>query len=193
MPTSKVSVESVFEQIKEERNGFVDVKSSDYFHDAVQWAAANNITGGTGKDTFSPHMSCTRAQMMTFLWRAAGSPAPKSTTNQFKDVRSTDYYYNAVLWAVENSITTGTGADTFAPNTTVDRAQTVTFLYRAVGSPASSSSGFSDVPANAFYANAVAWADANGITSGTSNGRFSPNADCTRGQIVMLLYRANSN
>ena len=130
--------------------------------------------------------------MVTFLWRAAGSPVPKSTTNPFKDISSTDYFYNAVLWAVENDITTGTGADTFSPNAKVNRAQTVTFLYRVAGSPASGSSSFSDVPESAYFAKAVAWADANDITNGTSNVKFSPNADCTRGQIVTLLYRANS-
>ena len=130
--------------------------------------------------------------MVTFLWRSAGSPAPKSTTNPFKDISANDYYYDAVLWAVEQGITSGTGADTFAPNATVTRAQTVTFLYRAAGSPAAGSSSFSDVAADAYYANAVAWASQNDITSGTGNGKFSPGADCTRGQIVTLLYRANN-
>ena len=128
--------------------------------------------------------------MATFLWRAAGSPAPKSTTNPFKDISSTDYFYNAVLWAVENGITSGTGADTFSPATTVTRGQTVTFLYRAAGSPAVSGGSFSDVAADAYYAKAVAWANENGITSGVGSNKFAPNADCTRAQIVTLLYRA---
>ena len=130
--------------------------------------------------------------MVTFLWRAAGSPAPKSTTNPFRDVRSTDYYYDAVLWAVENGITSGTGADTFSPTATVTRGQTVTFLYRAAGSPGGNgNSSFSDVNKNDYYNSAVLWAAQNGITTGTGDGRFSPGADCTRAQIVTLLFRAN--
>ena len=191
MPAGKVSVDATFAKIEMTIN-FRDVKQSDYYYDAVKWAVEKGITEGTSATTFSPNVSCTRAQMVTFLWRAAGSPVPKSTTNPFKDISSTDYFYNAVLWAVENDITTGTGADTFSPNAKVNRAQTVTFLYRAAGSPASGSSSFSDVPESAYFAKAVAWADANDITNGTSNVKFSPNADCTRGQIVTLLYRANS-
>ena len=191
MPSGKVSVDAAFSKI--ETISFRDVKASDYFYDAVQWAVEKGITDGTSADTFSPGASCTRAQMVTFLWRAAGSPAPKSTTNPFRDVRSTDYYYDAVLWAVENGITSGTGADTFAPNATVTRGQTVTFLYRAAGSPAvGGNAGFSDVNANDYYNSAVAWAAENNITGGTGNGKFSPTADCTRGQIVTLLYRANN-
>ena len=191
MPAGKVSVDATFAKIEMTIN-FRDVKQSDYYYDAVKWAVEKGITEGTSATTFSPNVSCTRAQMVTFLWRAAGSPVPKSTTNPFKDISSTDYFYNAVLWAVENDITTGTGADTFSPNAKVNRAQTVTFLYRVAGSPASGSSSFSDVPESAYFAKAVAWADANDITNGTSNVKFSPNADCTRGQIVTLLYRANS-
>lgn len=191
MPAGKVSVDTTFAKIETTIN-FRDVKQSDYYYDAVKWAVEKGITEGTSATTFSPNVSCTRAQMVTFLWRAAGSPVPKSTTNPFKDISSTDYFYNAVLWAVENDITTGTGADTFSPNAKVNRAQTVTFLYRVAGSPASGSSSFSDVPESAYFAKAVAWADANDITNGTSNVKFSPNADCTRGQIVTLLYRANS-
>ena len=191
MPAGKVSVDATFAKIEMTIN-FRDVKQSDYYYDAVKWAVEKGITEGTSATTFSPNVSCTRAQMVTFLWRAAGSPVPKSTNNPFKDISSTDYFYNAVLWAVENDITTGTGADTFSPSAKVNRAQTVTFLYRAAGSPASGSSSFSDVPESAYFAKAVAWADANDITNGTSNVKFSPNADCTRGQIVTLLYRANS-
>ena len=191
MPAGKVSVDATFAKIETTIN-FRDVKQSDYYYDAVKWAVEKGITEGTSATTFSPNVSCTRAQMVTFLWRAAGSPVPKSTNNPFKDISSTDYFYNAVLWAVESDITTGTGADTFSPNAKVNRAQTVTFLYRAAGSPASGSSSFSDVPESAYFAKAVAWADANDITNGTSNVKFSPNADCTRGQIVTLLYRANS-
>ena len=190
MPSGKVSVDASFAATQTAAS-FRDVKQGDYFYDAVQWAVEKGITAGTSANTFSPNASCTRAQMVTFLWRAAGSPAPKSTTNPFRDVRSTDYYYDAVLWAVENGITSGTGADTFAPNATVTRGQTVTFLYRAAGSPAvGGNAGFSDVNANDYYNSAVAWAAENNITGGTGNGKFSPKADCTRGQIVTLLYRA---
>lgn len=191
MPAGKVSVDASFAAIQTAIS-FRDVKQGDYFYDAVQWAVEKGITAGTSANTFSPNASCTRAQMVTFLWRAAGSPASKSTTNPFKDISSSDYYYDAVLWAVENGITTGTGADTFAPNTTVTRGQTVTFLYRAAGSPmVSDGDGFYDVNKNDYYNGAVLWAAQNGITTGTGDGRFSPGADCTRAQIVTLLFRAN--
>lgn len=191
MPSGKVSVDAAFSKI--ETVSFRDVKQSDYYYDAVKWAVEKGITEGTSADTFSPGASCTRAQMVTFLWRTAGSPAPKSAANPFKDVSANDYYYSAVLWAVENGITSGTSADTFAPNATVTRGQTVTFLYRAAGSPAvGGNAGFSDVNANDYYNSAVAWAAENNITGGTGNGKFSPKADCTRGQIVTLLYRANN-
>ena len=191
MPSGKVNVDAAFSKI-ETAISFRDVKLGDYYYDAVKWAVENGITEGTSAETFSPGASCTRAQMVTFLWRAAGSPAPKSAANPFRDVNKNDYYYSAVLWAVENGITSGTSADTFSPTATVTRGQTVTFLYRAAGSPAVSGGSFSDVAANAYYANAVAWASQNNITSGTGNGKFSPGADCTRGQIVTLLYRANN-
>lgn len=190
MPGSKVSVDASFSKIAAAVS-FRDVNQSDYYYDAVQWAVEKGITEGTSATTFSPGASCTRAQMVTFLWRAAGSPAPKSTVNPFKDVSSSDYYYNAVLWAIENGITTGVSADRFAPGATVSRAQTVTFLYRANGSPAASGASFSDVAADEYYANAVAWAVRSGITTGTGNGKFSPSADCTRGQIVTFLYRSS--
>ena len=189
MPSGKVSVEPVFAPIKEQPE-FKDITNDSYYYDAVQWAVEKGITEGTSAEAFSPGASCTRAQMATFLWRAAGSPAPKSTTNPFKDISSTDYFYNAVLWAVENGITSGTGADTFSPATTVTRGQTVPCLYRAAGSPAVSGGSFSDVAADAYYAKAVAWANENGITSGVGSNKFAPNADCTRAQIVTLLYRA---
>lgn len=191
MPSGKVNVGAAFSKI-ETAISFSDVKLGDYYYDAVKWAVENGITEGTSAETFSPGASCTRAQMVTFLYRAAGSPAPKSTTNLFKDISSTDYFYNAVLWAMEQGITSGTSADTFSPTATVTRGQTVTFLYRAAGSPAVSGGSFSDVAADAYYANAVAWASQNNITSGTGSGKFSPGADCTRGQIVTLLYRANN-
>ena len=191
MPSGKVNVGAAFSKI-ETAISFSDVKLGDYYYDAVKWAVEKGITEGTSAETFSPGASCTRAQMVTFLYRAAGSPAPKSTTNPFKDISSTDYFYNAVLWAVEQGITSGTSADTFSPTATVTRGQTVTFLYRAAGSPAVSGGSFSDVATDAYYSNAVAWASQNNITSGTGNGKFSPGADCTRGQIVTLLYRANN-
>lgn len=189
MPSGNVSVEPVFAPIKAQPE-FKDVASDSYYYEAVQWAVENGITEGTSADTFSPGASCTRAQMVTFLWRAAGSPAPKSAANPFKDISANDYYYEAVLWAVENGITSGTGADTFSPGATVTRGQTVTFLHRAAGSPLAGSSAFSDVSDSAYYAKAAAWAAENGITSGTGNSKFTPNAACTRGQIVTLLYRA---
>ena len=190
MPDGKVSVDASFSKIAATIN-FRDVNQSDYYYDAIQWAVEKGITEGTSATTFSPDASCTRAQMVTFLYRAAGSPAPKSTVNPFTDVSASDYFYNAVLWAVENGITTGVSADRFAPGATVNRAQTVTFLYRANGSPAASGASFSDVAADEYYANAVAWAVQNGITTGTGNGKFAPNAPCTRGQIVTFLYRSS--
>lgn len=168
---------------------FHDVNRFDYFYDAVKWAVDHDITSGTGRFTFSPNAACTRAQTVTFLWRAAGSPRPVSTVNPFTDVHYGDYFYQAVLWAVENGITMGTSATTFSPDATVTRAQVVTFLWRANGQPAAWNSGFTDVSTDAYYAKAVAWAVENGITTGTGFGVFSPDAACTRAQIVTFLYR----
>ena len=168
---------------------FHDVTRFDYFYNAVKWAVDHDITSGTGRFTFSPNAACTRAQTVTFLWRAAGSPRPVSTVNPFADVHYGDYFYQAVLWAVENGITMGTSATTFSPDATVTRAQVVTFLWRANGQPAAWNSGFTDVSADAYYAKAVAWAVQNGITTGTGFGVFSPDAACTRAQIVTFLYR----
>ena len=168
---------------------FHDVTRFDYFYDAVKWAVDHDITSGTGRFTFSPNAACTRAQTVTFLWRAAGSPRPVSTVNPFTDVHYGDYFYQAVLWAVENGITMGTSATTFSPDVTVTRAQVVTFLWRANGQPAAWNSGFTDVSADAYYEKAVAWAVENGITTGTGFGVFSPDAACTRAQIVTFLYR----
>ena len=191
MPSGKVNVGAAFSKI-ETAISFRDVKLGDYYYDAVKWAVENGITEGTSAETFSPGASCTRAQMVTFLWRAAGSPAPKNAANPFKDVSANDYYYDAVMWAVETGITSGTGADTFSPTATVTRGQTVTFLHRAAGSPeGNGNSSFSDVNKNDYYSSAVLWAAQNGITTGTGDGRFSPGADCTRAQIVTLLFRAN--
>ena len=191
MPNGKVSVSATFKQttVTPPSTGFVDVPASAYYADAVKWAVEKGITTGTSATTFSPEASCTRAQMVTFLWRAAGSPAPKATTTAFTDLDKSAYYYDAVLWAVEQGITTGTSATTFSPNATVTRGQTVTFLYRFAGQPAVSGSSFTDVNSSDYYAAAVQWAKEQGITSGTTATTFSPTSDCTRGQIVTFLYR----
>ena len=193
MPAGKVTVEAGFRaDAAEPVNPFVDVSGGAYYEDAVLWAVREGITSGTTATTFSPGASCTRAQMVTFLWRAAGSPKA-SGSNPFRDVSADTYYYDAVLWAVENGITSGISADAFAPDAMVTRAQTVTFLYRAAGSPAAApGSSFADVSSDAYYADAVSWAVEKGITSGTAAAAFSPNADCTRAQIVTFLYRQYS-
>lgn len=170
---------------------FVDVKKSDYYYKAVAWAVANNVTSGTTKTTFGPNESCSRAQAVTFLWRAAGSPAPKSSKNPFADVRKSDYYYKAVLWAVENGVTAGTSKTAFSPNEACTRGQIVSFLWRAQsGKKVSAANPFKDVKSGAYYYNAVLWAVKNNVTAGTSATKFSPNETCTRGQIVSFLYRA---
>lgn len=173
------------------QNPFVDVKEGAYYYDAVLWAVEQKITSGTSATTFSPDASCTRAQMVTFLWRAAGSPKVENGKNPFTDVQADAYYYDAVLWAVEKGVTSGTFATTFSPDATVTRGQTVTFLYRNAGSPeVSGTMPFTDVEADAYYAKAVQWAVQQKITTGTSETTFSPMSDCTRGQIVTFLYRA---
>ena len=170
---------------------FTDVADDAYYADSVAWAIAKNITSGVSATSFAPNASCTRGQMVTFLWRAAGSPEPKSMTTSFTDVKSGAYYEKAVAWAVENNVTTGTSATTFSPDATVTRGQSVTFLWRANASPAAASaSSFTDVAASAYYASAINWAVENNVTNGTSATTFSPNADCTRAQIVTFLYRA---
>ncbi|MEI3579309.1 MAG: S-layer homology domain-containing protein [Acutalibacteraceae bacterium] len=162
--------------------------ASAYYADAVKWAVEQGITSGTSATTFSPDMSCTRAQIVTFLWRANGAPKADGA-NPFTDVSADAYYYDAVLWAVKEGITSGTSATTFSPDATVTRAQTVTFLYRAAGAPAVTGGSFADVAADAYYAGAVAWAVKEGVTSGTGGNNFSPDAPCTRGQIVTFMYR----
>ena len=190
MPDSKVTVKATFMEDNSMLNFFVDVSADAYYYDAVLWAAKEGITGGTDATHFSPNATCTRAQAVTFLWRAAGSPAPESHAMPFTDVAEGSYYRDAVLWAVENGITKGTSDTTFTPNAKCTRAQIVTFLWRSQKSPASGSvNPFTDVAADAYYANAVLWAVENGITAGTTAATFSPNNDCTRAQIVTFLYR----
>ena len=187
MPDGKVSVEAEF--VKTAATSFVDVPANAYFADAVKWAVDKGVTNGMTETTFGPYESCTRAQIVTFLWRAAGSPEPK-TASSFTDVPVSAYYAKAVAWAVENGITNGMTATEFAPDATCTRGQSVTFLYRALKGTASGSTNFTDVKSDAFYADAVNWAVASDVTNGTSNTTFSPNADCTRAEIVTFLYRA---
>ncbi len=172
-------------------NPFVDVAADQYYYEPVLWALEKNITKGTDDTHFSPGATCTRGQVVTFLWRAAGSPAPSSSVNPFTDVKSGDYYYDAVLWAVEKNITNGTGPSSFSPDQPCTRAQVVTFLHRFENTPApgSSTNPFADVAANAYYYNAVLWAVGKNITNGTDATHFSPDSSCTRGQIVTFLYR----
>ena len=188
MPASKVEIKATF--VKEvETSPFSDVSTSAYYYEAVKWAQEKDITGGIGNGLFGPNQPCTRAQIVTFLWRAAGSPEPKSMSS-FSDVSADSYYAKAVAWAVENGITTGTGDGKFSPDATCTREQAVAFLYRASGSPAvSGGSAFSDVAANAYYADAVAWAEKNGVTGGIGGGLFGSGNTCTRAQIVTFLYR----
>ena len=190
MPAGKVTVEAMFEAEQSTgKNPFIDVPAGSYYEDAVIWAVDKGITTGTSATRFSPDAPCTRAQIVTFLWRAAGSPAPKSMSS-FSDVPAEAFYAKAVAWAVENGITSGTGEGKFSPDATCTRAQSVTFLYRANGSPAvSGNSAFTDVAADAYYAAAVKWAEKNGITGGIGGGLFGSDNDCTRSQIVTFLWR----
>lgn len=191
MPAGKVEITPSFvKQAEEPSRVFVDVKTGDYFYDAVQWAVEKGITNGTSAETFSPEDPCTRAQIVTFLWRAAGSPVVNYAMD-LSDVAGDAYYAEAVRWALSEGITTGTSADQFSPDATCTREQAVTFLYRAAGSPAvSGESAFEDVGADAYYARAVAWAAQNGVTNGISQALFGTGSDCTRAQIVTFLYRA---
>ena len=189
MPTGKVEVKATFMEDNSMLNFFYDVPNGAYFYEAVKWAVENGITTGVGNDLFAPEQSCTRVQIVTFLWRAAGSPEPKAMSS-FTDVPASAYYAKAVAWAVENGITNGMTATMFAPDAACTRGQSVTFLYRALKGTASGSANFTDVKSDAFYADAVTWAVASDVTNGTSNTTFSPNADCTRAEIVTFLYRA---
>ena len=187
MPASKVTVSAEFAEI--ETLDFADVSTDAYYYEAVKWAAKKGITGGIGNGLFGPNQPCTRAQIVTFLWRAAGSPEPKAMSS-FADVSTDAYYAKAVAWAVENGITTGTGDGKFSPDATCTRAQSVTFLFRAIGKLVDSKAEFSDVLTDSYYANAVAWAVENGVTNGIGDGLFGPDNSCTRAQIVTFLYRA---
>ena len=170
---------------------FQDVPETQYYALPVDWAVQNNITTGVGGDKFAPNNNCTRGQIVTFLWRAAGEPEPTSTANPFKDVKSSDYYYKAVLWAVENGITNGLNAASFGPNEVCTRAQVATFMWRAQDKPeAAGENPFVDVKSSDYYYDAVIWAVENGVTTGTSATTFAPGATCTRGQIVTFMYRA---
>ena len=188
MPAGKVEINAAF--VKEvETSPFSDVSTSAYYYEAVKWAQEKGITGGIGNGLFGPNQPCTRAQIVTFLWRAAGSPEPKAMSS-FADVSTDAYYAKAVAWAVENGITTGTGDGKFSPDTTCTRAQSVTFLFRAIGKLVDSKAEFSDVLTDSYYANAVAWAVENGVTNGIGDGLFGPDNSCTRAQIVTFLFRA---
>ena len=177
------------------QNPFVDVKQGDYYYDAVQWAVGKKITSGTSATTFTPDGICTRAQTVTFLWRSQGSPKAAGAENPFTDVSKDAYYYDAVLWAVEQGITNGTSATTFSPDATVARGQTAAFLWRVAKQPQvdQTANPFADVTQDAYYYNAVLWAVAKEITNGTSSTTFSPDQGCTRAQIVTFLWRTNSN
>ena len=190
MPAGKVEVKATFMEDNSMLNFFYDVPNDAYFYEAVKWAVKNGITTGVGNNLFAPEQPCTRAQIVTFLWRAAGSPEPKGAASGMTDVVSGSYYEKAVAWAIENGITTGTTTSTFSPDATCTRAQAVTFLARALNAKAASAAEFSDVPTDSYFADAVAWAAANGVTEGIGGGLFGSDNDCTRGQIVTFLYRA---
>ena len=188
MPSGKVDIDATFKKLVE-TSPFADVSTVAYYYEAVKWAAENNITGGIGNGLFGPELTCSRGQIVTFLWRAAGSPEPTALST-FTDVASDAYYAKAVAWAVENGVTTGTGDGKFSPDAPCTRGQAVTFLWRALGQLTGDTASFSDVPADSYFAQAVAWAAANGVTTGVGNNLFAPGGDCTRAQIVTFLWRA---
>lgn len=194
MPASKVTVAATFKaSTPTGKNPFIDVPAGSYYEDAVIWAVDKGITTGTSATTFNPNGICTRAQAVTFLWRAAGSPAAKSAVMPFTDVKAGSYYYDAVLWAVEQGITKGTSDTMFSPDATCTRAQIVTFLWRSQKSPAAGMANpFADVAADTYYIDAVLWAVKHNITVGTTFSIFSPDEECTRAQIVTFLYRAHN-
>ena len=188
MPSGKVDIDATFKKLAE-TSPFDDVSTNAYYYEAVKWAAENNITGGIGNGLFGPELTCSRGQIVTFLWRAAGSPEPKALST-FTDVAADAYYAKAVAWAVENGVTTGTGDGKFSPDAPCTRGQAVTFLWRALGQLAGDTASFSDVPADSYFAQAVAWAAQSGVTTGVGNNLFAPGGDCTRAQIVTFLWRA---
>ena len=189
-PTPSAPDDSENEKPTVSVSDFKDVSATEYYYNAIDWAVKQGVAAGTSDTAFSPNQNTTRAQTVTFLWRAAGRPEPKTAVSPFTDVSKSEYYYDAVLWAYENRIVAGTSASTFSPDQKCTRAQTVTFLYRYNGSPAASGSNqFTDVPDHKYYANAVAWATANKIVFGTSEDKFSPESSCTRAQSVTFLYR----
>lgn len=188
MPSGKVDIDASFKKLAE-TSPFDDVSTNAYYYEAVKWAAENNITGGIGNGLFGPELTCSRGQIVTFLWRAAGSPEPKALST-FTDVAADAYYAKAVAWAVENGVTTGAGDGKFSPDAPCTRGQAVTFLWRALGQLTGDKASFSDVPADSYFAQAVAWAAANGVTTGVGNNLFAPGGDCTRAQIVTFLWRA---
>ena len=188
MPSGQVDVKATFTQAADETSPFDDVSKDDYYYDAVKWAADSGITGGVGGSLFGSDQSCTRAQIITFLWRASGSPEPKGAANM-TDVPQDAYYAKAVAWAMENGITSGTGADRFSPHAACTRAQGMTFLFRSSKASVSGTLAFQDVAADAYYAQAVKWAADNGITSGIGGGLFGPDNGCTRAQIVTFLWK----
>lgn len=197
MPASKVTIEATFTEKQADEpvvpeKLFADVSAEEYYYEAVKWASENGVTGGIGENLFGAKLPCTRAQIVTFLWRAAGSPEPKGVSG-FVDVSADAYYAKAVAWAVEEGIVSGTSATTFSPDAVCTRAQSVAFLYRAFGEKVNKAAGFSDVSADAYYADAVAWAVENGVASGIGGGLFAPDQNCARGQIVAFLYRAYQN
>ena len=186
MPDGKVSVEAEF--VKTASTSFADVPANAYFADAVKWAVDKGVTNGLSDTIFGPYESCTRAQIVTFLWRAAGSPEPKAASN-FTDLPASAYYAKAVAWAIENGITNGMTETTFAPNATCTRGQSVTFLYRALKGTASGSTNFTDAKSDAFYADAVNWAAEQGVVNGYPDGTFRPEAPITRQEMATMLYR----
>lgn len=188
-PDSAVTIQVVYQPKQTAQTDFADVSAAHFAYDAVKWAAENGITGGIGDNLFAPSQSCTRAQIVTFLWRAAGSPEPKLLSG-LTDVPADAYYAKAVAWAVENGITGGIGDGLFAPDAACTRAQSVTFLARALNAKANGKADFTDVPTDSYYAEAGVWALENGVTNGMGDDRFAPNRHCTRAQIVTFLYRA---
>ena len=189
MPSGKVEVKATFQEDNSVLNVFYDVPNDAYYYEAVKWAVGKNITNGVSENLFGSDQACTRAQIVTFLWRAAGSPVVNYAMD-LTDVPADAYYAEAVRWALSEGITTGTGEGTFSPDAACTRAQAVTFLARALDGKTEGAANFQDVPAGSYYAEAVAWAVEAGVTNGVSETLFGPDQACTRGQIVTFLFRA---